>query len=166
MACFPVVGLLRLTNCTPRKSNPSVKRVSRVFSRLSVRSIRLAIASKAARAGFALLRHTRSASRVKEWLHDGRRGLSVAAGFPGAVPHEPGPGQLTIPFPSHRTFSFPEYGGPTVFTVHRAQVSPCTPACRCRYREAPSHTACYSDSVSTRTPGLCFSGSSSDESEC
>jgi hypothetical protein len=26
-------------------------------------------------------------SRVKEWLSDGRRGLSVAAGFPMAVPH-------------------------------------------------------------------------------
>jgi len=26
-------------------------------------------------------------SRVKEWLSDGRQGLSVAAGFPLAVPH-------------------------------------------------------------------------------
>jgi hypothetical protein len=26
-------------------------------------------------------------SRVKEWLSDGRRSLSVAAGFPMAVPH-------------------------------------------------------------------------------
>jgi len=32
--------------------------------------------------------------------------------------------QVTIPFPSHRTCSFPEYGGPTVFIAHRAQVSP------------------------------------------
>jgi hypothetical protein len=38
-----------------------------------------------------------------------------------AVPHEPHPGQLTIPFPSHRTFSFPESGGPTVFIALHAQ---------------------------------------------
>ena len=65
-------------------------------------------------------------SRVKEWLSDGRQGLSVAAGFPLAVPHEPGHDRVTIPFPSHRTFSFPEYGGPTVFIAHHAQVSPGT----------------------------------------
>ena len=41
----------------------------------------------------------------------------VAAGFPIAVPHYPHHDQFTIPFPSHRTFSFPESGGPTVF-VH------------------------------------------------
>src|SRR4051812_42456341 len=86
-----------------------------------------------------------SQSRVKEWVSDGRPCLSVAAGFPLAVPHELGPGQVAIPFPSHRTFSFPEYGGPTVFTVHRAQGSPHTPVCRCRYRRGPSHTACCSD---------------------
>ena len=32
-----------------------------------------------------------------------------------AVPHYPHRAQFTIPFPSHRTFSFPESGGPTVF---------------------------------------------------
>ena len=96
-------------------------------------------------------------SRVKEWVSDGRLCLSVAAGFPLAVPHEPSPGQVAIPFPSHRTFSFPEYGGPTVFTVHPAQGSSHTPACRCRYRRGPSHTACDSDSVAIQTPGLYFS---------
>jgi hypothetical protein len=105
-------------------------------------------------------------SRVKEWFSDCRPGLSVAAGFPLAVAHEPNPGQVALPFPSHRTFRFPEYGGPTVFTVHRAQVSPRTPAGRCRYKPSPSHTACCSDSGSIRSPGLYFSGSSSDESEC
>src|SRR5262249_57861791 len=55
---LPLGGLWRLTNCTPRKSKPSVKRVARVLSRLSVRSIRVAIASKAARAGRARLRQT------------------------------------------------------------------------------------------------------------
>src|SRR5262249_978992 len=52
-------------------------------------------------------------SRVKEWLSDGRQGLAVAAGFPLAVPHYPSPSRFTIPFPSHRTFSFPEYGSCT-----------------------------------------------------
>src|SRR5262249_16830984 len=58
----PRGGLWRLTNWRPRKSKPSVKRVSRVLSRLSVRSIRVAIASKAARAGRARLRQTSRAS--------------------------------------------------------------------------------------------------------
>jgi hypothetical protein len=62
-------------------------------------------------------------SRVKEWLSDGRESLSVAVGFPIAVPHEPHRDRFTIPFPSHRTFSFPEYGGPTVFIANHAQVS-------------------------------------------
>jgi len=35
----------------------------------------------------------------------------------GAVPHYPRHDQFTIPFPSHRTFSFPESGGPTVFVA-------------------------------------------------
>ena len=65
-------------------------------------------------------------SRVKEWLSDRRQGLSVAASFPMAVPRWPSPSRFTIPFPSHRTFSFPEYGGPTVFIAHHAQVSPGT----------------------------------------
>jgi hypothetical protein len=30
-------------------------------------------------------------------------------------------GQFTIPFPSHRTFSFPESGGPTVFVTQHAR---------------------------------------------
>ena len=29
--------------------------------------------------------------------------------------------RFTIPFPSHRTFSFPESGGPTVFVTRHAQ---------------------------------------------
>src|SRR6266536_278152 len=33
------------------------------------------------------LRARAKRSRVKEWLRSVRRGLSVAAGFPGAVPH-------------------------------------------------------------------------------
>ena len=65
-------------------------------------------------------------SRVKEWLSDFRRRLSVAAGFPMAVPHELRHIRFTIPFPSHRTFRFPEYGGPTVCIAHHAQVSPGT----------------------------------------
>src|SRR5215510_4230823 len=65
-------------------------------------------------------------SRVKEWLSDRRPGLAVAAGFPIAVPHEPSHSRFPILFPSHRTFSFPEYGGPTVFLAHQAQVSPGT----------------------------------------
>src|SRR5262245_18857613 len=65
-------------------------------------------------------------SRVKEWLSDFRRRLSVAAGFPMAVPHSLRHIRFTIPFPSHRTFSFPEYGGPTVFLAHHAQVAPGT----------------------------------------
>ena len=73
-------------------------------------------------------------SRVKEWLRDRRQSLSVAAGFPIAVPHELSHSRVTIPFPSHRTFSFPEYGGPTVFIAHHAQVSPHTRACRCQCR--------------------------------
>ena len=40
---------------------------------------------------------------------------------PSAVPHERPPGRFTIPFPSHRTFSFPESGGPTVFVPQHAQ---------------------------------------------
>jgi len=36
---------------------------------------------------------------------------------PCAVPHYPRHNQFTIPFPSHRTFSFPESGGPTVFVA-------------------------------------------------
>src|SRR5207253_6038645 len=105
----------------------------------------------------------RRKSRVKEWLSDRRAGLSVAAGFPIAVPHEPAHSRFTIPFPSHRTFSFPEYGGPTVFIAHHAQVSSYTRACRCQCRRAPSHTACCSESVSTRNPGLYCVGSSTDE---
>jgi hypothetical protein len=104
-------------------------------------------------------------SRVKEWFSDGRLSLSVAAGFPLAVPHELGHGQFAIPFPSHRTCRFPAYGGPTVFTVHRAQVSSYTPACRCPYGQGPAPTACYWDSGAIRTLGLYFSESSSDESE-
>ena len=30
---------------------------------------------------------------------------------------------FTIPFPSHRTFSFPESGGPTVFLPQHAQAN-------------------------------------------
>src|SRR6266853_5343934 len=60
-------------------------------------------------------------SRVKEWLRGVRRGLSVAAGFPIAVPQYPHHDPFTIPFPSHRTFSFPESGGPTVFVPRHAQ---------------------------------------------
>ena len=45
---------------------------------------------------------------------------------PVAVPHEPYHDQLTIPFPSHRTFGFPEYGGPTVFVTEHAQELRCT----------------------------------------
>jgi hypothetical protein len=40
---------------------------------------------------------------------------------PSAVPHKPHLGRFTIPFPSHRTFSFPESGGPTVFVTRHAQ---------------------------------------------
>src|SRR5712691_2029769 len=105
-------------------------------------------------------------SRVKEWLSDRREGLSVAAGFPMAVPHSPSHSRFTIPFPSHRTFSFPEYGGPTVFIAHHAQVSPGTRSCRYRCRRAPSCRACCSESVSIRTPGLYFSGSSTCENGC
>jgi hypothetical protein len=36
---------------------------------------------------------------------------------PFAVPHYPRHNQFAIPFPSHRTFSFPESGGPTVFVA-------------------------------------------------
>ena len=40
---------------------------------------------------------------------------------PSAVPQYPHLGPFTIPFPSHRTFSFPESGGPTVFVPRHAQ---------------------------------------------
>jgi hypothetical protein len=40
---------------------------------------------------------------------------------PFAVPHELHHDRFTIPFPSHRTFSFPESGGPTVFIAPHAQ---------------------------------------------
>src|SRR5215471_7317366 len=73
------------------------------------------------------------------------------------------PVMIGSPSPSHRTFSFPEYGGPTVFIAHHAQVAPCTRACRCQCRRVPSHTACCSENVSIRTPGLYFSGSSTGE---
>ena len=62
MVFLPLLGLLRFTKLKPMKSNPSVTRVTRVLSRLRVRSIRLAIASNAASAGWGLLRHTRMAS--------------------------------------------------------------------------------------------------------
>jgi hypothetical protein len=40
---------------------------------------------------------------------------------PSAVPQYRHRGRVTIPFPSHRTFSFPESGGPTVFVPQHAQ---------------------------------------------
>src|SRR6516225_9194544 len=65
MVFFPLLRLLRFTKCNPMKSKPSVTRVTRVLSRFRVRSIRLAIASNAARADWGLLRHTRMASSVQ-----------------------------------------------------------------------------------------------------
>ena len=43
---LPLLGLLRFTKLKPMKSNPSVTRVTRVLSRLSVSSMRLAIRLK------------------------------------------------------------------------------------------------------------------------
>ena len=113
----------------PKKSKPWARGVMTVFvaDSRTPRSAKKAVirgrmvSSKTCRASAVTMK-----SRVKEWLSDRRAGLAVAAGFPLAVPHEPSPSRVTIPFPSHRTFSFPEYGGPTVFIAHHAQVSPGT----------------------------------------
>ncbi len=79
----------------------------------------------------------RPTSRVKEWFGNGSESLSVSCGFPSNVsiaqslsvtvgfPNSVSIAQthgcFTIPFPSHRTFSSPEYGGPTVFIAKHSQ---------------------------------------------
>src|SRR5215471_1914715 len=86
---LPLVPIL-LMILYPRKSHPSVIWVTFVFSSDNVSPIwlrTLLSASFIARASaFDPLQNT-TKSRVKEWLSDGRQGLSVAAGFPMAVPH-------------------------------------------------------------------------------
>jgi hypothetical protein len=75
-----------------------------------------------------------------------------------AVPHEPYPNRL--PSPSHPTVRvvFPHTAVRQSSSHTVAQVALCTRACHRQCRRAPSHTACYAESVAIRTPGLCFSG--------
>src|SRR6266704_7179232 len=108
--------------------------------------------------------HPMTKSRVKEWLSDRRQGLLVAAGFPMAVPHEPSHSRVTIPFPSHRTCSFPEYGGPTAFITRHAQGRLGIGYACCPCRSYPGHTDAYSDSVAIRNLGLSYDRSDTDES--
>ena len=51
--------------------------------------------------------HAHTTSKVREWFSDVRQRLSVAAGFPLQCLSEPCHDQFTMPFPSHRTFGFP-----------------------------------------------------------
>src|SRR5260364_36049 len=62
------------------------------------------------------------------------------------------------PFSSHRTFSFPEYGGPTVFIVNHAQGFLDAQARRPQYRASPLRTTCCLDISSIQTRGLSFYG--------
>lgn len=61
-------------------------------------------------------------ARVKERLNRFRHNLSVVCEFPRMqCLNSFTVVAFTTPFPSHRTFSFPEYGGPIVFVLNLAQ---------------------------------------------